>query len=351
MIDVAALFLFFALDRLDYLWTPSFEKSAKCEVATDTNLYKKFIETCFPEISVTTIRFLGGGSHRVFEVNGFLVFKFPHGSDGNLLTIEQQICHHLKSALSLPIPDYCFYSEGIPAFPRPIAGYQKLPGIALETHTPQPSQLRILAPQIARILSELHSMSINPHLQELLDPFHVEHYHSQLKDLFRDIQQHVVPLLSPEETDWTKTLFREFLNDESCWQYNPSLVHGDFDSSNILYHPCRAKIAGIVDFEESGVGDPAWDFCCLQAEFGPEFLEEILKNYTAPVDNTFQKRITFHGKRTLFHEILYDIECNDNEFLNHGLERLKCAVAGQDIIGGWLAKSTSLTRTAPGFPE
>lgn len=299
---------------------------------------------------MSTIRFLGGGSHRVFEISGFLIFKFPHGSDGNLLVTEKRLCDRLKSSFSLPIPGYRYYSDGIPSFPRPIAGYQKLPGVVLEAYPLERPEHRVLAPQIARFLTELHALSLDPALREILGSFDPEKHRSKIQGFYQDVRNVVFPRLSPEEQDWARRIFEEFLSEESVWRFEPTLIHGDLDSSNILYHPCRARIVGIIDFEESCIGDPACDLCGLLAEYGRDFLEEVLSNYGGRRDGTFHDRVLFHCRRIIFHELLYGIEYGDDDFLKHGIERLRRAMAGEDVVGGWLAKSTSRTRYAPGFP-
>ena len=299
---------------------------------------------------MSTIRFLGGGSHRVFEVSGFLIFKFPHGSDGNLLTSEKHVCDYLKLSFSLPIPDYRYFSEGIPEFPRPIAGYQKLPGVMLEAYPLERPEQKMIAPQIARFLTELHSIDLDPELVQILGSFSYDICKSLLQKFYENVHDKVFPRLSPQQQDWARDQFEEYLSDDIYWQFNPVLIHGDFDSSNLLYHPCRGRIVGVIDFEEAAIGDPALDFCSLLAEFGRGFLEEVLQNYAVPVDDAFRKRVIFHSKRIIFHEILHGLEFDDDDFLKHGMERLQRAIHDEDIIGGWLEKSTSRTRFVPGFP-
>lgn len=301
-------------------------------------------------MTVSTIRFLGGGSHRVFEISGFLIFKFPHGSDGNLLIAEKRLCDCLKTSFSVPIPGYRYYSNGIPSFPRPIAGYQKLPGVVLEAYPLERPELQVIAPQIARFLTELHTLALSSALQEFLGRFDHEAYKSKIDGFYREVCDVALPRLSPEQQDWAQRIFEEFLSNENVWRFEPTLIHGDLDSSNILYHPCRARIVGIIDFEESCIGDPACDFCSLLAEYGRDFLEEVLRNYGGRLDGTFRDRVSFHSRRIVFHEMMYGIENEDDDFLRHGMERLKRAMAQEDVVGGWLAKSTSRTRYAPGFP-
>ena len=127
------------------------------------------------------------------------------------------------------------------------------------------------------------------------------------------------------------------------------LVHGDFDSSNILCDPVLGTVAGIIDFEETGLGDPAWDVCVLAAEHGAQFLGDLLAAYDLPLDPCFVQRVDFHARRVLFHELLYGIREDAQSFTDNGLQRLRRAMAGREPIGGWLAASTSETRSEEGL--
>lgn len=52
-------------------------------------------------------------------------------------------------------------------------------------------------------------------------------------------------------------LFESFLADERAFAYEPVLKHGDFGPSNILFERAAGQITGILDFGNSGLGDPA----------------------------------------------------------------------------------------------
>jgi|GEM_PF-2717591 len=58
------------------------------------------------------------------------------------------------------------------------------------------------------------------------------------------------------------------------------LIHGDLGGSNLLWapqpHPIR--LAGVLDWDEAHIGDPAEDLAALQATFGDDVLAGILAN-------------------------------------------------------------------------
>jgi len=318
----------------------------------DVGLYRQILEHCFPDLTVTSIEFVGGGSFRVFEVNGGLIFRFPHSHDGgDLLRRERRVYNCLQPILPFPIPRYEYFAEGCALFHRPVAGYRKLHGVALQDCALDGAALQNVAAQIGEFLSILHSTP--PGMVEAagIPSITPQELRERQRTFYAEIRRHVFPVLGAEEKVWTEALFEPFLADEANWAFELVLIHGDFDSSNILCDPALGRVVGILDFEEANLGDPAWDFCVLAAEYGPAFLHDLLGVYHQPQDARLQRRIAYHARRILYHELLYGIQEDAQLFTDHGLERLRRAMAGQEPIGGWLATSTSETRRHEGFPD
>jgi aminoglycoside 2''-phosphotransferase len=317
----------------------------------DVEHYRQILAQCFPDLAVSSIEFVGGGSFRVFEVNENLIFRFPHGFDSrDLLHQERRAYDCLQPLLPLPIPRYQFFSDGCPLFNQPVAGYRKLPGVALEHCSFDRATLRSIATQIGKFLSELHSISPSAVREARIPTKPLRQSREQLSAFYTKVQQLVFPRLNAQERAWAKNLFESFLADFANWHYPLVLVHGDFDASNILCEPDRGRVVGIIDFEDACLSDPAVDFCVLLAEFGSEFLGDVLAAYRVPRDEGFEQRVASHARRVLFVELLYGIEEKTQVFIDNGLKRLRRAMAGQEPIGGWLAVSTAETRSAAGFP-
>jgi aminoglycoside 2''-phosphotransferase len=88
------------------------------------------------------------------------------------------------------------------------------------------------------------------------------------RTLYNQIQQLAFPLLNARQQDWTTALFESFLVEGPDWHFEPVIIHGDLDSTNILCQQTSGTLTGILDFEEARLGDAAWDFCALKVECG-----------------------------------------------------------------------------------
>ena len=331
-------------------------------MSVDCAFYQRIIETCFPDLTVAHIRFLGGGTCRVFAVNRTLIFRFPHGGgsianderqadggpaadDGAFLYHEKRVYDSVAPLLPLPAPRFRYFSEGCAQFPYPVAGYERLPGRSLSACALAPRALQSAAAQIGDFLSALHAIPLGALPAALRPPPPAAAGRSNARSLFRQVKAEVFPLLSPAEQAWTRCLFQEITEDHTLWELTPVFTHGDFDGSNILYDEARGAVSGVIDFEEAGQsGDPAVDFCALLAGFGRTFVEAALAAYTRDVSAAMRRRIDLCAKRILFIELLYGIQVNDRRFIDNGLRRLHRARHDLDPIGDWLDVSTSETR-------
>jgi aminoglycoside 2''-phosphotransferase len=59
----------------------------------------------------------------------------------------------------------------------------------------------------------------------------------------------------------------------------PSLLHCDIAPGHLLYDPGTDALAGVIDFGDLAVGDPARDFIYLYEDFGATLLAEVLSRY------------------------------------------------------------------------
>ena len=322
----------------------------------DCAFYQRIIETCFPDVRVTRIRFLGGGTCRVFAVNRGLIFRFPHGGgsvydngpiedNGAFLFHERRVYDSVAPLLPLPVPRFRYFSAGCPQFPYPVAGYERLPGRSLSACALAPPEQERAAGQIGAFLSALHTIPLRALPAALRPPPPAERGRANARGLFRQVEAQAFPLLSAAERDWTRRLFQEVIDDHTLWERAPVFTHGDFDGSNILYDEARGAVSGVIDFEEAGQnGDPAVDFCALLAGFGKAFLEAALAAYTGEVSAAMRRRIDLCAKRILFIELLYGIQADDRRFIDNAKQRLHRARHNIDPIGDWLDVSTSETR-------
>jgi aminoglycoside phosphotransferase (APT) family kinase protein len=71
----------------------------------------------------------------------------------------------------------------------------------------------------------------------------------------------------------------------------PSFIHLDFRGNNLLVDPESGRLAGVIDWGNAAIGDPALDFMWLVVWRGWSFTEAVLSNYSLPVDADFLQRV------------------------------------------------------------
>ncbi len=75
-------------------------------------------------------------------------------------------------------------------------------------------------------------------------------------------RERVFPLLSGEERRTFGARFDRFVDEDDNWTFATCLVHADLGPEHVLVHP-NGDLAGVIDWEEATIGDPAWDFAYL----------------------------------------------------------------------------------------
>jgi aminoglycoside 2''-phosphotransferase len=299
--------------------------------------YHEALVQCFPDLQVESIRQIGGGSCRVFEVNSDLIFRFPRDEEiSRLLETEVQIVPKLSKSLSHSVPNYTYISKGCEIFPGTILGYPKIPGEAMSDLSLSSSQEMEIAMEIAAFLNELHAFDEKRSTGELgLEPFDPMTWKHNYVREFEKFKRVVFPALESLERSWVTEQFDDFLKEKAIFDFKPVLVHGDFDGSNVLLDPKTKRIAGIIDFEETGLGDPSVDFCVWESEYGIEFLREIERHYRFELDPNFHSRREFHSCRVPLCELEYGITSGKKIHVENGLRRLRGKMKGEDRVGGW----------------
>ncbi|MFX1418706.1 MAG: phosphotransferase family protein [Promethearchaeota archaeon] len=252
----------------------------------------------FPDISENDIKFFYHGTYNVFEVKNQFIFRIPdkhfRNIDGvRLIQNEVKMLYHIQKYVSVSIPEPIYISLEEDC---PLMGYEKIEGSPLSKcfYKASKDQKIKIAKEIGIFLSELHS---NELFQEALknkivdNVFSCEKYKKDWQKFFEEIQKTVFHVLNSAQRKWITNLFDKFLNNEKNFDFKYTIIHGDFDISNIIVNPKTFKITGIVDFEESRIYDPAVDF--LFYDEGNIFLRNILSTYKGHMDANFEYRMKF----------------------------------------------------------
>ena len=282
----------------------------------------------FPEITQSEVKFLYHGTYNVFEVKQAYIFRFPDKTFRNesgvkLIRKEVKILSSIREfiSFSIPEPEYISFDPD-----NPFMGYKKIEGLSLSRYFESSlvEELLKIGKEIAKFLSELHSKEILNKLvgNEIISgEFSPISYRAYWNNYYEMAEERIFPLLSKQEREWVYMLFSRFLDNKENFRFNPVIIHGDFDTSNILIDPNGYKVTGVIDFEETRMYDPAADF--LFFEEGPKFLNQIILNYKGIIDTNFEERQRFLFGRTCLAYIEFGITHDMKDMVNWGLKRLR----------------------------
>ena len=199
-------------------------------------------------------------------------------------------------------------------------GYQKLDGIPLSRIflSLEKEVIKQVSLDISAFLSQLHS----PELTKLFPSqnFSPEGYRQEWETFYQKTQSEIFPLLTSLQKRWIDKLFTLFLNEGENFKFEPKVIHGDFDISNILYDSKTKHVSGIVDFEETQIYDPAADLLFFNE--GDSFLKGILKYYKYEINTSFMNRMKFLYGRAGLAYIAFGSENNRPGMVETGKELL-----------------------------
>ncbi|MHA1617849.1 MAG: phosphotransferase family protein [Promethearchaeota archaeon] len=291
----------------------------------------------WPGLQPDDIKFHYHGTYNVFIIKNEYILRIPdrdlRNAQGLKLLVEEEqklaFFHRMglsDPTLQLPKPIYVHQDNQIPYM-----YYPKIPGHSLSTviGTLSSTIKTRVAKQIAHFLDQLHSPALaHDYLKEFSPPsslssssFSSQAYYDGWKVLYKKSQQLLYPLLPTEGQNWISALLESFLNHPELVNFQPTVVHGDFDTSNILVEGDLPSVCAVIDFEDTHIGDPAADMLFFRE--GQPFFEQILENRAIAYDGYIRNRMKFLYCRTCIPYLEWGVEHDRPAMVEYGKERLK----------------------------
>ena len=220
------------------------------------------VSTAFPDLSIASTRIENsGGDHVLLIADEKYAFRFPRPGQHALLH-EIDVLHLLRQRTNMAVPAYEFI-DPIGRF----AGYQLIPG------TP-------LSPAVFELLSNsardavLRAVGQLLHTLHTLDPAAIINREAwpcnwTAADFADRMRRQRLPRLNlalPALADAIGRFFELYRQDRP---EESTVVHGDLVPEHILIDEDSSTLAGIIDFGDVALGDPAQDLAGLWA-YGQE---------------------------------------------------------------------------------
>ena len=286
----------------------------------DAARYRAAIAAAFPALAIQSIRFLAEGwDSNVWEVNGDLIFRFPKRAEvATWLRYEIALLPLLGPTLPVSAPRFTYIAEPSHAFPYPFVGYRKLPGMPLAAAPATLIQPERLAPQIGTFLTALHRFPVTHAVACGVLNASPEAWRAQYATMLAELRT-LFPRMTPAERERTERLFAGYLDNPLHTRFIPVLLHRDLGGDHLLLEPETGDLAGVIDWGDLSIGDPAQDFCGLPTDWLPA----LLAHYGGPVDATFADRVAFYRALGPYHTLHFGLRTGGEPFIARGLAELR----------------------------
>ncbi len=272
------------------------------------------IQRAFPDLDEAPVRALGHGwSHWTFA-HGDRIFRFPRTpADGRLLERELRLLPLLAPSLPAPVPVPCWVGE---REGRPFAGYPMIEGQALRRVTLFGPGGGGVARAIGAFLTALHGFPPEQAAAAFDEP--LPERAPDPRDWLEAIRMRVFPRLSATLRVAVDSGFSRYARD----QFDPPLrlVHNDFSFDHILER--HGRLAGVIDFSDAALRDPAIDFAGVLASGGWHAVDDIVRFYDLPLGEGFHERVEFHHWTAALHYILYGLDRGEERYVGLGRSML-----------------------------
>ncbi|MFE5321686.1 phosphotransferase family protein [Paenibacillus sp. NPDC056579] len=282
------------------------------------NYAQKILEV-YPNLQINSVILNENGQNNtVIEVNHELIFRFPKYQQGiKELHEETRLLKFIYKYITLDIPNPIYQNLESQTVGEVFVGYRKIPGKTFDMqafHSMGHEDLCVIANQLSQFLLELHNIPLQ---EEFKDHLYQQNQYKYWENMYKRIQEKLFRYISNENQIRVRKHFEDFLNDRMNFQYKPAIVHGDFGVGNILIDLKLPKVAGIIDFGGSHVGDPAVDAAAIISGYGEDFLKQMYGFY--PGFQSTESRMRFYLGTFALQEALFGIENNDEQAFKNGI--------------------------------
>ena len=275
------------------------------------------IQQAYPALIITTTEPIDHGQNNiVLKINGQFVFRFPKYDAGlQALKRETSLLKYVHNRVSLTTP-YPKFSQ-LTTLNRSFMGCSYIPGEPLwkQVLIEQTSETQTtLAEQLGTFLRTLHQIPITAELSNLLPQADTA---SQWNTIFQQIRSKLFPRMRPDAQTSVIDHFEAFLSQPQHFMYTSVLKHGDFGAGNILFDSSTGLLSGIIDFGNTSLGDPAYDFAGLLSSYGSNFVRYAAHSY--PNFDHMWPRIKFYRGTFALLEALFGLENSDRAAYTNGM--------------------------------
>ena len=248
-----------------------------------------------------------GWDHTVVDT-GAWVFRIPRRpAVAAMLRVERRLLALLGPRLPVPVPDLSLHTTADGTL---YGLYPRLPGEPAACADAGP-----LTGDVATLLTALHAVEpADALLLGLEAPGKLD-----LAVLAGRATAEVVPLLPWESVDALHAAFATLREPPPA----ECVIHADLGESNLLV--AGGRLAGVIDWSDAHVGDPAMDLTWFVQCLGADGARAALAAYVPPAGtdpDTLWRRAVAHATVQPVHAVLYGLDQGLTSYVGRQLKRL-----------------------------
>lgn len=269
----------------------------RSEVSLTPEIVRAVLREQSPDLCEGPIQYLHEGWDSIaYRVCDQWVFLFPkRPATDTSLQRQVRLLDALEGRLPLPVPRVRWRGRPSPAFPFHFMGYRLLTGSqAHEMELPAGAK-PAAARDLGRFLTALHAVPISQVADLGFDASPQDDHAAKLLNEARHLAGEIAPHVPPDLREAVHAILDGHTMPPPRYGGPWRLIHHDLQAEHILLSPTGA-IAGVIDFGDAGIGDPAEDFVGCYVWQGPAFVRDVLRFYDRPIDALFWKRLCFMAR-------------------------------------------------------
>ena len=282
---------------------------------------------CRPDLAAAPISYLAEGWDFWAFRAGDHVLRFPRRDNGvEALSLERRLLPSLAPTLPLtvPVPDL-FFEKG--PNDQPFIGHRFVAGVPFREleHLPAAG----CGETFGRFLRALHAFPVEKAAGLGVSVHDGPGLRRHRVAFYEDVIRQVFPLISCEARTFTERVSEAYLNGPVNFVFKPCLIHHDLDApDHILFDANSGMLAGIIDFGDAAIGNPAIDFWTPLYELTPmgmaDQLPDLLAAYgaTAEAFERMRPELQFLRFRWPLMGILRGLELGDEIMVEEEIQAL-----------------------------
>ena len=219
---------------------------------------------------------------------------------------EQRMLRLIAPHLPFAVPDWKVLSDEVIAYPC-LPGQQ---AVTLDPHTRRPvwhiaRDSSAYRRSFASSLAALHGISADSIARAGFKPMDEDRLR---RTTFEDML-HVQQELGVGDALWRR--WQAWLDNDDVWPTMGVLVHGDLHVGHTLVDPASC-VTGIIDWSESRLADPAFDFMLYLLAFGAAALKQLIVDYAGYGGRTWPRMAEHVAERLAAYPVQYALFALDS---------------------------------------